>query len=58
MMDSERRSRSTNLSKMSTVSLDSGHVVVELGAGHEARLVRNMVKSEKSIYKRVLREVV
>lgn len=40
-MDSERRSRSTCLSKMSTVSLDSGHVVVEVGdsLGYEARLV-------------------
>ena len=41
-MDSERRSRSTCLSKMSTVSLDSGHVVVEVGdsLGYEARLVK------------------
>ena len=41
-MDVERRSRSTCLSKMSTVSLDSGHVVVELGdsLGYEARLVQ------------------
>ena len=41
-MDSERRSRSTCLSKMSTVSLDSGHVVVEVGdsLGYEARLVQ------------------
>ena len=40
-MDVERRSRSTCLSKMSTVSLDSGHVVVEVGdsLGYEARLV-------------------
>ena len=29
-LECERRSRSTNLSKMSTVSLDSGHHVVEM----------------------------
>ena len=45
-MDVERRSRSTCLSKMSTVSLDSGHVVVELGdsLGYEARLVQAIYK--------------
>ena len=45
-MDSERRSRSTCLSKMSTVSLDSGHVVVEVGdsLGYEARLVKAITR--------------
>lgn len=32
-LECERRSRSTNLSKMSTVSIDSGHHMVELGNG-------------------------
>ena len=56
-MDVERRSRSTCLSKMSTVSLDSGHVVVELGdsLGYEARLVQAIFMLEPRTVKRGLR---